>query len=198
MMEFIIFSTALILISLLIVFLTYSGWMSTIDIQVTEVSTPGTFFYKFYQQSYSECSLVLRELFKFPVIKNDSKLKCMGIYYDDPKKIENNKTRYAIGLFVPSDEISDELKNTMTGIGYSHVQLPPVKAIVAEFPFQFWLSILVAIYRVYPKLKTYCENQKLNAHPYLEVYDQKTIFFVAPLEKNELFYVDEYKYSSID
>ena len=98
-MELVIFiSGALIFTILLLIIFIYSGLLSTIDIQVTEVSTPGTFFYKFYQQSYSESASVLRELFKWPMVKANLKLKCMGIYYDDPDKVGN--LLFLCGVFI--------------------------------------------------------------------------------------------------
>ena len=69
----------------LLVFLIYSGLFTSINISVKPPPIKGgAYLYKFYQQHYRLAGEAYREVLKFPTKEH----QCLGIYYDDPKKVK--------------------------------------------------------------------------------------------------------------
>lgn len=46
------------------------------------------------------------------------------------------------------------------------------KSVVAEFPYKGKMSIIIGIFKVYPKLSAYIKEHKYNQTPIMELYDQ--------------------------
>ena len=63
---------------------------------------------------------------------------------------------------------------------------------MTTFPFKNTLSIYMAIFRVYPKLKEYITSRSLCAYPAIEIYTSKSIEFIMPLSKQEEYFVPEF------
>uniref|UniRef100_A0A0B6YU68 Testis-expressed sequence 264 protein n=1 Tax=Arion vulgaris TaxID=1028688 RepID=A0A0B6YU68_9EUPU len=120
--------------------------------------------------------------------------KALGIYYDDPDKVDSNETRYVVGSVISEDasSIDEDLVKKFTEKDYKILHLPEVTyAVQTKFPHITTLSILIAVHKAYPRLKSYIEEHKLCAYPFIELYDGKTIHFLAPLSKQDEFYVPE-------
>jgi hypothetical protein len=75
-------------------------------------------------------------------------------------KIKKGKQRYALG-FVISQHcllIDDELHNSFIENGFKTIWFPKVLfPITTEFPCYTYLSMIIAVFRVYPKLKQYIQ-----------------------------------------
>lgn len=146
--------------------------------------------YKFSNGSYSGSGQLFTEL--AALLKPEQ--KTVGIYYDDPKTVPSNECRYVVGaILAENDEVPDEdQKKKLLEEGYKIFMLPAVSyAVKTDFPFTSYLSIMIAVLRVYPRLSQYVKDRKLCAHPFLEIYDGSTIHFMAPLAKQDEFYVEE-------
>jgi hypothetical protein len=92
-----------------------------------------------------------------------------------------------------ADEPDPEELAAMVSHGYKIIHLPkPNFAVTASFPFVNTLSIYLAIFRVYPKLKEYIAARGLCAYPALEIYTSRSIEFMMPLSKQEEFFVPEF------
>jgi len=174
----------------------------SINIKVSKPPFPvgGHYLYQFYQTPYAEARMAYRAINKFPIKKT---FKLVGIYYDDPDKVKEDSTRYAVGILVNDDDFdkNKELASTMGSVGYQHIQLPQIDSVVTtNFPLRSVLSILVAIQRVYPKLNNFIKKEKLQAHPCTEYYPHgmEEMHFINPLEKNDSFYVPEYHATSVE
>nr|KAG5697111.1 hypothetical protein BaRGS_002027 [Batillaria attramentaria] len=145
--------------------------------------------YKFGRGPYKEVGPLFTEVC---TIAPDN--KCLGIYYDDPKKVEANRLRRAVGcVLAEGDEKVDEnMRHKFEKEGFKIISLPYVEnAVCTKFPYISIFSIFIAVSKVYPKLGVYIEEHKLCAHPFLEIYDGKMIRFMAPLSKQQEFYVPE-------
>ena len=65
-------------------------------------------------------------------------------------------TRCAVGIFLSDETNHAEFKETMRGVGYSSIHFPEItKAVTSEFPHRTMFSIIIGVFRVYPKLMTY-------------------------------------------
>ena len=74
--------------------------------------------------------------------------------------------------------------------GYKIFHLPdPGFVVNTFFPYRTTISFLIAIWRVYPKLKKYITEKSLCAYPAIEVYGEKDIVFMMPLSHQELIFI---------
>ncbi|RXG67937.1 Testis-expressed sequence protein [Armadillidium vulgare] len=122
--------------------------------------------------------------------------RTLGVYYDDPKKKEPSRLRYIVGLILSEngEPVNAEHKKLLEEWDYKFTTFPSIDhAVETSFPFNSTISIIVAIFRVYPMLDEYIERRSLCAHPFIEVYDNRCrkIYFIGPLEKQDKFYVPE-------
>lgn len=149
--------------------------------------------YKFYQGTYNQdAKRAFCDLAKISPRKQS--LNFLGIYYDNPKLVENGKQRFLVGAVLNKDlDVDEELQKKFIEHGYKITWITEIDyAVLAEFPHRNMLSILLAITKVYPLLQKFIMKKRLCAHPVIEYYDYKTMKFVLPLSKQEKFYVPEY------
>ncbi|GAB1608693.1 testis-expressed protein 264-like [Argonauta hians] len=152
--------------------------------------------YKFGRGPYKDAGHLFSEVVRLAPYK-----KTIGIYYDDPKQVSTNKTRYIIGAILAENGAlpNEQLKTTLKEKEYTIARFPEVShAVKTMFPFKCTLSIFIALIRVYPLLGSYLKDRRLCAHPILEVYDDCNIHFIAPLAKQNEFYVPEAQASEED
>eukprot|EP00794_Sanderia_malayensis_P011806 gene11806-13029_t len=195
-MTFVALITVAIMVIIFIFILNYLGVFQKIKIEVKRPPFAAcTFLYKFYKGRYSSAGTAFHELDK---VKGNKRFSCVGIYFDDPDQVAADETCYAVGVFIEKEKTSqseaEEITETMRGVGYKSVELPAVsKAVCTTFPFKIGLSIVIAVAKVYPALRKYVQENKISPHPYLEYYKDSKIYFTAPLEECEKFYVPEYE-----
>ncbi|XP_064605365.1 testis-expressed protein 264 homolog isoform X2 [Liolophura sinensis] len=149
--------------------------------------------YKFARGPYKDCGQLFTETL---ALAPDH--RTIGIYYDDPKEVS---PRYIVGSILAEgkSDADEALKSKLIKEGYSFRNFPSVtNAVKSSFPHKCTLSIFIAVARVYPKLCAYITDNKLCAHPFIEIYDGETIQFMAPLSRQEEFYVPETKNTSND
>lgn len=185
-----------VVISLLIGLITvagyilYSGLLS--DIIILTGSPPIkkiTFAYKFKEGPYKNCGQLFKESHSI-----GPKLPCIGIFYDDPKEVPGPQCRYAVGSILSEgeNEADEGLLKSYETSGFSVFSFPEVTHVVTtSFPHRTFFSILLAVRRVYPRLDHYIKERRLCAHPFLEIYREGQIQFMAPLARQGDFYVPE-------
>ncbi|XP_013383874.1 testis-expressed protein 264-like [Lingula anatina] len=171
-------------------FLVYSGLFA--DIVVGAGPPPvGKLYvaYKFGKGSYKDAGYLFTE-----AVSIVADLRCIGVYYDDPDEVGLGEQRYVVGsILAEGDKEPDPAqKEEYQRRGYKFHTFPAVTNVVkTKFPYNTAISILVAIKRVYPVLGQYVKEKRLCAHPFVEIYDGFTIHFMAPLAKQDEFYVPE-------
>lgn len=181
----------LLLLSLLAVAV-YSGLL--VEVAVRSGPPPVralTLAYKYKQGPYREAACVFTESTSI-----GPKLSCIGVYYDDPQQVPEEKLRYIVGSILSEgdEKPSEELVKLYEQFGFRIFSFPEVTHVVmTTFPFMTFLSLLLATYRVYPVLNNYIKERKLCAHPCLEIYRGELIYYVCPLARQSDFYVPELK-----
>ena len=115
------------------------------------------------------------------------------------KAVPETDLRFAVGqILSPNPEtpaIAAEME-LMTSHGFRIVHLPkPSYVVSALFPFRTTLSIYIAIFRVYPKLRQYISQRNLCAYPAIEIYRDDFIEFIMPLSRQDEFFVQEFQVS---
>ncbi|XP_026162773.1 testis-expressed protein 264 isoform X1 [Mastacembelus armatus] len=168
----------------------YSGLLS--EITVLTGSPPIkkiTFAYKFKQGPYKSCGKLFKESHSV-----GPKLSCIGVFYDDPKKVPGSQCRCAVGSILSEGENKpdEELLKRYETLGFNVFSFPEVTHVVStSFPHRTFLSVLLSVRRVYPQLEHYIKERRLCAHPFLEIYREGQIQFMAPLARQGDFYVPE-------
>ncbi|XP_050412690.1 testis-expressed protein 264 homolog [Patella vulgata] len=176
----------------LLALLVYSGLFENVTVGAGPPPIGEVFVaYRFSRGPYKEAGQIFTELTH---LAPDN--KCLGIYYDDPKRVPSHLTRFVVGSILAYDdqEVDPDMKKKFEENGYKFMRLPKVTNVVkTSFPHISSFSIFIAIFKVYPLMGDYVQDNKLCAHPFLEVYDGKTIHFMAPLAKQDEFYLPEMK-----
>lgn len=171
-------------------YLTYSGLFFDIEIKASKPPFGTlTVAYKFARGPYKNCGQLFTEVHNLV-----PELKCIGVYYDDPEEVDSNNLRYLVGAIINDEQttFNQEFKEKLLRQGFQTASFPSVDHVVmTTFPFKGTLSVMIAIARVYPKLRQYLKERKLCAHPVMEIYNKEEIIFLAPLAKQDEFYVSE-------
>ncbi|XP_059142790.1 testis-expressed protein 264-like [Physella acuta] len=185
----------LLLIALLVltfvVLLVHSGLFTSVDDVGTGKPPIGQAIiaYRFQKGPYNQAGQIFTEA---ALIAPDN--KALGIYYDDPNKVDSYNLRYVVGSILSEGNapVDEEMVKKFTDKEFKILHLPEVSyAVHTQFPHITTLSILIATNKAYPRLKEYIEERKLCAYPFIEYYDGKVIHFMAPLSKQEEFFVPE-------
>ncbi|CAG2171389.1 unnamed protein product [Oppiella nova] len=141
--------------------------------------------YKKLKSCYSDASALFTE-----VCSIVPSLHTFGIYLDEPNDHNRNNCRFLVGVILRADSEDFEAnKALLESKGFTCGRLPDVDHVVhTVFPFRSVISVAIAIKRVYPIIRSYIVEHNLCAHPAVEVYDQKSIYFMFPLAKQNQFY----------
>lgn len=185
------------LFSIFIVFsyFLYSGLLSEVVVQTGSPPIKKiTIVYKFVEGPYKNCGHVFGEANSI-----GPKLPCIGVFYDDPKKVAGPQCRSAIGSIVSEgdNKAPEDLLKQYNTSGFNVYSFPEVTHVVtACFPHRTFLSIILGVRRVYPQLTRYIKERRLCAHPFIEIYREGQILYIAPLARQGDFYVPEVRQMS--
>nr|XP_039264044.1 testis-expressed protein 264 homolog [Styela clava] len=150
--------------------------------------------YKYCVGNYNACGSYFSEAAN---ICPDERL--LGIYYDDPKKVDPNQCRYIVGIILAEgskakEEVNEEVEGILEERGYKFIIFPNVDfSVKTSHPYAIPMSAYFGATKAYPAMETYIQREKLCARPFLEIYDENTIHYMAPLSKQVEFYTDEVK-----
>ena len=157
-----------VLVVLLIAIYAYYGGFGKINFRI-ENQGGETVVYENVTGDYSQTPKVSDKIYY--ALLNEEKIattKGIGIYYDNPKKVEKDKLRSDIGCIV---ENTDSATLTRLAEKYQIKTLPQSDFVVAEFPFKGKLSVLFGIMRVYPALDKFNKEHGYIESPITEIYD---------------------------
>ena len=158
----------LVVIVLLIVLSRY-GLFASVKIAEKNVG-PYLLVYKKYIGDYKNVGQVMDKLYYD--LKDNYGIdttKGFGLYYDNPQEVDKEKLRSIVGCIVEDKSVND--LNSISS-KYGVKEYPSSKSVVAEFPYKGKMSIILGIFKVYPKLSTYIEEHKYAQMPIMELYDQ--------------------------
>jgi hypothetical protein len=94
--------------------------------------------------------------------------KGFGIYYDNPKNVEQNKLRSEVGCIAENidNDTIEKLKEK-----YQIKILSEENFLVAEFPFKGFLLIMMGMIKVYPVIGKYIAENNYQDGAIMEIYD---------------------------
>ncbi len=141
------------------------------SVNISEKNTgPYLLVYKKHIGDYKNVGPIMDELYLD--LKNSYEIettKGFGLYYDNPQEIDKDKLRSIVGCIVEGKSVNDLIK---VSNNYGVKEYPSSKSVVAEFPYNGKISIIIGIFKVYPKLGAYIKEKKYAQTPIMELYDQ--------------------------
>ena len=160
----------LLLVAFLVTVLVYlivSGLFSPITVMTTETKYgPMVIAYKSRTGPYRKAGDLFTD--SYCLLPNREQV---GIYYDDPETVPESELRFAVGPILSNGAeapIHEEAEK-MRSHGFKIFHLPKANYVVtATFPFRTTLSVFIAIFRVYPKLRKYIAEKSLCAYPAID------------------------------
>lgn len=111
----------------------------------------------------------------------------IGIYYDDPRKVEEAQLRSEAGFIVP--ETVGDLPAELAG-EYHIKTIPATEYAFAYFPYRNMLSIFMGIFRVYPKLTVAVRERGVEQTYGIEIYrpaGEDKLLYLIPVEPTETY-----------
>lgn len=157
-----------IIVVVFIVISAYYGSFKKISVR-TDNQGGETIVYENLTGDYSQTPKVSDRIYY--ALLNEDKIetaKGIGIYYDNPKKVEKSKLRSEIGCIV---ENVDSATLAKLSEKYQVRTLPQSEFIITEFPFKGKLSGLFGIMKVYPVLEKFRKQHGYIDGPITEIYD---------------------------
>jgi len=174
----------LIILGILTAVLGFFGCFYKINLK-TENTGGEILIYENVTGAYNQASKISNKVY-YELLNNYKieTFKGFGIYYDNPKNVEQNKLRSEVGCIGENIDIKtlEKIKEH-----FQVKKLPIDNYLVAEFPFKGFPSIIIGMIKVYPIMEKYIVENGFEDGPIMEIYDvkNKKIIYRKFLIKNE-------------
>ena len=177
---FILLGIFLVFFIIIITFLAYMGLFSSPKASEKNIG-PYTFIYEEFIGPYKDTGPVFDKIYKALEKHGIKTTLGIGIYFDDPKNVPQDKLRSQCGVIINEKDLS---KVEEQGKSYKIGHIERGKSIVVEFPIKNSLSYMIGPMKGYPALTKYIEGKNYTIKNYaFEIYDipSKKILFVWQL-----------------
>jgi len=139
------------------------------EVQINEQDAgPFKVVYETHLGDYSEISSIRNEIYNSLINEGINTTKSFGIYYDNPQDVLEERLRGEGGVII---EEKDYLKISELKSKYNVKDIPKSKNVIATFPYINDYSIMIGVFKVYPKLNKYIEEKGYIPTPAMEIYD---------------------------
>lgn len=170
----------LIAVISIVIYLAYLGMFSTYD-PVEKEMGPYTFVYEDFTGPYKETGPIFQKVYDALKAEGIKTERGMGIYFDDPRKVAEDKLRSKCGSIIEDkdaekfDKVKDKFKVLAVEKG---------SAVVVTFPIKSSMSYMLGPMKCYPILNKYVKEKgyKPVGNAY-ELYDMKkeVTYYVFPI-----------------
>lgn len=162
-------------------YLTYSGLFAKIQFEEKDFGGE-TLVYEEHIGDYSKVAPVMDELYR--KLKDEDQIDAQvgfGIYYDKPGETPKEQLRSEVGCILP-EQYSGQAE--ALGEKYKVKEFPVQRCIVAEMPYRNKLSLMLGIFKTYPRLEKIVQDKGYPANPVMERYDvaNKKIQYIMSIE----------------
>lgn len=156
-----------LLILLLFIYLYHDGFKK-ISIKI-ESQGGEIMVYEEVKGSYHQTPKITDKIYHSLLNEDQVKTtKGVGIFYDDPKEVDNDELRSEVGCILPH---LNQLTISKLSKKYLLKTIPAKEYLVVEFPFKSSLSVLIGMMQVYPAINDYCIDNEIKEGPVTEIYD---------------------------
>ncbi len=162
-------------------FLIYSGLFS--KVQFEEMDFGGeTLVYEEHIGDYSKVAPVMDKVYQ--KLKDEEQIDAevgFGIYYDKPGEVPKGQLRSEVGCVLP-EQYSGQAE--ALAARYKVKEFPLQRCVVAEMPYRNKASIMLGIFKTYPKLEKIIQEKGYPQNAVMERYDvaNKRIQYVMAIE----------------
>lgn len=129
-----------------------------------------SFIYKEVSGNYKQSGKVMKEIYDVLLSKGISSNIGIGVYYDNPKQVKEEKLRSEVGIII---EESFRQKIEEVTHNYKIKQTNKGEYLQAEFPYKSMISIFIGMYKFYPELKKEIDKNGYKQGVCSEIYDMK-------------------------
>ncbi len=162
-------------------FLAYMGMFSKVTVSEKSMG-PYTMVYEDYQGPYQETGKIFMKVYQQMKKEGINPTLGLGIYYDDPRKVDKSKLRCECGLVVPEADLAkvNDLKTR-----YQVKTIAQRQCLVAAFPLRNALSYSLGPMKGYPALMQAAQAKGYTMDMPYELDDMqgKMIYYVAPIKQ---------------
>jgi len=156
----------------------YSGLFAKTKVEIKAVG-PYVVAYADVKGEYSETTRIQDSLSNKLWEDGIENYQTFGIFYDDPQNSPIETLRCKVGCVIHHDYTSKIYKMTSK---YRVMTIEMQTSAVVELPYKNAFSIYAGIYKAYPELHDYCEDNGYLVNPIIEIADESNkIFFIMPL-----------------
>jgi len=171
-----------VLLVMVVLFLAYMGFFSSIKI-VEKETGPYTIAYESFVGPYAETGKVFNRVYEALQKDGIETKRGLGIYYDDPSKVDADKLRSECGVIIAKKDraVFEEVKDK-----YKTKIIENANRMIAEFPKKNVLSYMIGPMKVYPQFAKYMKKMNYNESVLgFEIYDeeQKKIIFMMDINQ---------------
>jgi len=105
--------------------------------------------------------------------------KGFGLYFDKPGETPTEELRSIVGVIV-ADKTAEEL--TKLPEKYGVTTFPESNSVVAELPYKGQMSIMLGVFKAYPRISEYVAEKGYGTTPIMEIYDQpnQILTYIVP------------------
>lgn len=165
----------------MLIYLSYCGLFTKIEIKEKEAGGY-MLVYEEFKGDYKNSSKIMDKVY-YSLI-NDYNIETtngFGIYYDNPKEVDKDDLRSDLGCIITEkdyDNVEEIKKNFLVK------EWPKKKCIYVEFPFKGFMSVILGIKKVYPRINEYVKDKSYQGAPIMEIYDvpNKKIIYLMPVK----------------
>jgi len=156
-----------VIVLVILIHLIYSGLFSRVIIK-EKTSGPYNMFYVEYRGDYSKVGPIHQDVYSYLLENGIKTTKGIAIYYDDPKTIPKENLRSDIGSIIDTGDVSK-----LVGDKYKFKVIPSREVVYSSFPYNTTVSIMLGVFKVYPKMNQYISNKGYTISSSIEIYDKE-------------------------
>ncbi len=175
----------LVALTAVLLYLARGGLFSKITVDERE-DGPFLLVYKMHTGDYKNIGPVMDKVYY--MLRDEYQLETtrgFGLYFDNPKETDKSQLR-SLGGCIVDGMTQEQLENRCPGIKESLAvaHFPKSLSVAAEHPYKGMVSIILGVFRVYPRLEAWMRKYNRRSVPVMEIYDTpgRTITYLAAVD----------------
>jgi len=173
-MNIFIILTSVLLFAIIagLLYLAWCGLFARITVQERDEG-PFLLVYKKHIGDYKNIGPILDNVYYTLRDEHDlTTTRGFGLYYDNPQLVDKTNLR-SLGGCIVDGLTPEELQVRYPDVKESFVvaEFPAALSVAAEFPYRGMVSVILGIFRVYPRLHGWMKKYKRRSVPVMEIYD---------------------------
>ncbi len=186
-MEIFIITASVLLLTIIagLLYLAWCGLFASITVYERDAG-PFVLVFKKHTGDYKNIGPILDEVYYTLRDKHNlDASRGFGLFYDNPQEVEKSDLRSLGGCIVDGlglDELVRQYPEVKATFGVA--LFPASHSVVAEHPYRGKASVILGVFRVYPRLQQWMKKYRRPSVPVMEIYDTpgRTITYLAAFD----------------